>query len=658
MTATEGNEIYELLANESTTAGYFFIHPVINKTGTQYYIKRNTVSGDKLNYAILSTTPSEWRFGLTEDLVKPYYDRAGYVGGLNADGKTAYEAASTLQAKQTVVYNDANIVQYKPGYYRLHNQPGVSDIDPVRYASGYLHDIEKTARTETFQKTATDDANMVSQANVLTTLGNYYFKIGGSTYKKVAVTSVYKAEPATNATYTTTTSNETEWAAAGAIPMHFYSKKGVAGTFNGDISPLKSGFTVTNATRGNIPVPATEYDPSTIFYFNGAAVDAPTLPTSKMSTQGLYVKGDQTDDDHGDAKMTATAGDATTFTIMDIGGAVFLIHDGTPPPTRKYFHFSQSYEVNSVNMKYDLKYFHNSPTDDAKWCLEPANNQGMMVATNDGGDGYFYSTFCAPFDVALPKDDGSNIYYAYVCNAWNTEIIHPTKTPASGDYLAGEFVPAGTPVILRTTDNTGKIKLTLPNTSPTTPAVSCIFTGKYLEQLLATEVTSSSNTVYAFGLPITGYEGVTTTSGDTNGDITGVLDGVKADKGVGFYINATPNKEKHEEQGQWTPNNRYVIHNKIFYRATEDSGSSARGMTRGGVDFVPVVFDWEESEKGGYGQQEEDELTERREYVGDGCVYDMQGRRVATEQQVLDGTWKQRVAPGIYIINGKKLLVE
>ena len=58
-----------------------------------------------------------------------------------------------------------------------------------------------------------------------------------------------------------------------------------------------------------------------------------------------------------------------------------------------------------------------------------------------------------------------------------------------------------------------------------------------------------------------------------------------------------------------------------------------------------------------YKERQSDEMNERREYVGDGCVYDMQGRRVATEQQVLDGTWKQRVSPGIYIINGKKISV-
>ena len=65
--------------------------------------------------------------------------------------------------------------------------------------------------------------------------------------------------------------------------------------------------------------------------------------------------------------------------------------------------------------------------------------------------------------------------------------------------------------------------------------------------------------------------------------------------------------------------------------------------------FVPVIFDDEE--------EQEEELTPNgsREIVGDGCVYDLMGRKVATREQVEDGSWKQRVATGIYIINGKKI---
>ena len=258
----------------------------------------------------------------------------------------------------------------------------------------------------------------------------------------------------------------------------------------------------------------------------------------------------------------------------------------------------------------------------------------LKVTMNNGGDGYYYATFCAPFDVLLT--DGES--YAYVCTEWNTTGIHPAKVPAVGEtYAAGKFVPAGTPVIFRTTDNSGSISLTLPNSSPTS-AVTCIFTGKYLEQML---VADASHDVYTFGLPFTS----TVTIDRTDGSITAPLI-EQATTGVGFYINATPNKENDPLQSNWNRNNRYVLHNKIYYRAGS-SGSSAPAVTRG-VEFVPVRFDGEEP------GEEELQPDGSVLVVGDGCIYDLMGRKVATKEQVEDGTWRERLAPGFYILNGKK----
>lgn len=562
------NSVYELLANESTTAGYFLVHPVVNKTGTQYYMRDNSGTME------LSETPSEWTFGLSEDVMRPYYEGAGNIGGLNTTGKTAYETAAKisdpqrrLMEIQDVVYNHDNngsdpdnpnyIVHFAPGYYRLHNQPGSEGISPLRYASGYLHDMEKTAGAEST-----------------------------------------------------------------AIPMHFYSRVSVSTTFEGEEAVnLNTGFTKTNATQGAIPVPSTEYDPSTIFYFTGASVSSVNI-----STQGLNVLGN---------KMTT--GDGTTFTITDIGGAIVALSGAGS----NYLRYDQSDADHIYDLTYDAV-----GNESARWCMEPAGKQGLMIATNDGGDGYFYSTFCAPFDVQLPKDAGSNSYYAYVCTEWNSQSIHPAKVPANNtisDDSEGKFVPAGTPVIIRTTNNTGSIKLTLPKNSPTS-ALPCVFTGKYLEQLLATEITADDK-VYAFGLPITGYE-ITTTSGGSNGVITNLVARDQAKKGVGFYVNATPNKELGADNGLWTPNNRYVLHNKIYYRSGS-SGSSAPAVTRG-VDFVPVIFDGDEP------GEEELQPDGSVQVVGDGCIYDLMGRKVATKEQVEDGTWRERLAPGIYILNGKK----
>jgi len=88
---------------------------------------------------------------------------------------------------------------------------------------------------------------------------------------------------------------------------------------------------------------------------------------------------------------------------------------------------------------------------------------------------------------------------------------------------------------------------------------------------------------------------------------------------------------------------------KIYYRPSEAPGVSPAPKQNRAPEFIPVVFDDEEE------QDEELKPDGTREVIGDGCVYDLMGRKVATREQVEDGSWKQRVATGIYIINGKKI---
>ena len=80
----------------------------------------------------------------------------------------------------------------------------------------------------------------------------------------------------------------------------------------------------------------------------------------------------------------------------------------------------------------------------------------------------------------------------------------------------------------------------------------------------------------------------------------------------------------------------------MYYRYTPSPSPS-----RGDIQFVPVNFDDYE------GEEEQDGVKEQT--VGDNRVYDLLGRCVATEEQVKDGTWKQNLRPGIYILNGRKI---
>lgn len=578
------NSVYELLANSSTTSGYFRVHPVVNKDGAQYYMYNNSSTGAMT----LETTPTEWAFGLSEEVMRPYYEAAGYIGGLNDDGKDAYEAAlnvdgelAKLMALQDVVYNHDNdgsdpsdpnyIVHYTPGYYRLHSQPGSSDITTPRYMSGYTHALERDVNGDN------DEAD--------------------------------------------------------AIPLHFYEveKYDINNPTFKDLRKAGSAYTETPATRGDIPLVTVDKDPASIFYFPyGSAVS----PTSKISTQGLYVK---------DNKMTATAASATSFTIVDIGAGIVALQNGVN--FLKYAQNEKPYEVKLDNTA--------STVESARWCMQPvqknftagAGEMPLKVVTNYGGDEYYYTTFYAPFDVLLTSTNDVAYIVPSMTTATKQYLLHPKKigevnTGANADN--DQFIPANTPVIIRTKNTGGEVTMALPTTTPSSH-VSCVFSGEYLEQMLDADPDDS---VFVFGRSYTHSDEFTYEV--ASGIVTPA--GLELDKGVGFYINANNNRESNATKTMWTRNNKYVYGNKIYYRAAIANPSTSRETTRG-IDFIPVVFDMDEEEPD---IREQDDDENGGAVADDICVYDLQGRIVATEQQVKEGTWRNQVPAGVYILRSAR----
>ena len=246
--------------------------------------------------------------------------------------------------------------------------------------------------------------------------------------------------------------------------------------------------------------------------------------------------------------------------------------------------------------------------------------------------------FTAP-DIVL---DPEYRYNAYICKKWHDTGVNPTPVPKVSTYNEGKFVPAGTPVIIRTSDESGSIKLALPSSEPTPSDpvnLGCVFSGKYLEQMLTPDATHD---VYTLGLQFTTPVEIDRTTGAITAELP-----EKANNGVGFYINANPNKENNPSQSLWFRNNRYVLHNKIYYREGAASGASAPQQRA--PEFVPVIFGDEE-------EQKEMNPDGTMEMVGDGCIYDLMGRKVATREQVEDGSWWNQATPGVYILNGRKVI--
>ena len=274
----------------------------------------------------------------------------------------------------------------------------------------------------------------------------------------------------------------------------------------------------------------------------------------------------------------------------------------------------------------------------------------LTLVGNNGNDKHFYTTFYAPFDALLT--DAANDT-AFVVTVWNDEIITPKEIGQynTGDYAGNsQFIPANTPVIIRSkkasTASTSSINLALPTTTPASTPVSCVFKGEYLEQMLQQSYDymsdHSADYVYVFGLE---YAGTFTEPGDFA--TTGLINATAPSptKELGFFKNMNRNRESSEYRSSWTRNNKYVYGNKIYYRA-DDPVSPARAETRG-IDFVPVLFDVEPGDE---------EQQESQTVVGDNRIYDMQGRCVATEEQVKDGSWRQSLSKGMYILNGKKFM--
>lgn len=635
------NSIYELL--EGNTPGYFHFHPVANYQGTQVYFNPEWAddNGDGTNeYLIrLKSNAVDFTFGLSAELMKPYFDRAGYVGGLK---KSVYDAPANaalvaamksanpvltpaqLMAAQNLVYHAENIVQLgKSGYYRLHSPLGISGIDPVRYVSGYTHLTELTG-----------DGKLTHSA----------------------------------------------------IPMHFYEKNSSEVRQFTDFK--EGGFTPSYATRGDITISPVEKDPASIFYFE--KIDDSEIPVAvpiadkdrynlgTFSTQELFIKGQkgqayvngaevssevESVGERPAALMTNEKNNATKLFVMDLGGGVLLIHDNVTASGRrylKYLSYDYYYDTEGHSTIYDMKLTNHTHTDHAKFCMQPVQDtetQGInemplkLDLKQDKRNNYYYASFYAPFDVLLTDADND---MAFICKHWDTEILHLKKV---GHYNTGDncpadykgsnqFVPAGTPVIIRS--NKSVVTLALPTKTPSTTlaesyknTVENIFMGEYLEQLLP-KPTEDILDVYTFGYPMTAKH---VDSDKSTGEIT-FDQQQKSESDMGFYINATPNREYAADMGSWIRNNRYVYGNKIYYRVNS-SGSAPRRDT---PEFIPVVFDDDDED-----EDIEDDLSGAQR-IHDNRVYDLQGRCVATEQEVKDGTWKLRLPAGVYILNGQKVM--
>lgn len=365
------------------------------------------------------------------------------------------------------------------------------------------------------------------------------------------------------------------------------------------------------AIRINEAKTAALSDPSTIFYFKGFN---DVNGACKISTQGLYLDGN---------KLYKAEPASNNCYYEDIGGCLVQLrtdddNDGTP----RYMSYRQNFmnteqdNDRSVNMMYCFQSngysrFYLQPIGTEEDNLEP-----LQLKTNNGGDGYYYSSLYVPYDVMLPE--GAEAFaglrdHTVNGKSWITCYTIDHFYAFKGDEsLKRRFVPAGTPVLVRT-KSTGPCDIMLNPQSPQNPSKPStddastiagrnIFKGTYLARVYASgdDEYNANGTVYVFGM----------------GDVSSK---------VGFFRN----KNKLDDG---VVNNWYLKNNKMYYLDTSEGSSGAKSFA--------LEFDEGELPTGIVRNEGDvDAPTDNR-------VYDLSGRRV------------EHPAKGVYIRNGRKIVIK
>lgn len=365
------------------------------------------------------------------------------------------------------------------------------------------------------------------------------------------------------------------------------------------------------ALRINEAKTAALADPATIFYFKDFNAENGGC---KISTQGLYLDGNM---------LYKAEPESNNCYYEDIGGCLVQLHttddkSGTPRymSYRQNFMNNESDDDRSVNLMYCFQSngysrFYLQPIGTEEDNLEP-----LQMKTNNGQDGYYYSSLYVPYDVMLPE--GAEAFaglrdHTVNGKSWITCYTIDHFYAFKGDEsLKRRFVPAGTPVLVRT-KSTEPCDIMLNPQSPQNPSKPStddastiagrnIFKGTYLARVYASgdDEYNANGTVYVFGM----------------GDVSSK---------VGFFRN----KNKLDNG---VVNNWYLKNNKMYYLDTSEGSSGAKSFA--------LEFDEGELPTGIVRNEGDvDAPTDNR-------VYDLSGRRV------------EHPAKGVYIRNGRKIVIK
>ena len=522
----------------------------------------------------------------TKEQLLPYYNRAGYVGGLKADVATNAEfsyggatvnvpdlfsklnagTATNAEFNQAwaIVHDPANIVPFEDGFYRIRAYSADNQMVGGQYVSGYLHQNEMN----------------------------------------------------------------------GTTPLHLHEKQGVTSNYTKLESYDGNEWMEDYVGKTSLEVLSPENDPASIFY-----ITRDNNNYIKMQNQGMVVSENMLEDE-----SDANDGDKL-FQIQDIGLTAFQLRSkaneanetsylSCSPNTIKHGVKNNAAELGvseGINDGMTIK------THDTMWLLQKVGTGTgelpLNLKMNNGKDDYYYSTFCAPYDIVMPEGVVAFIMTGGITDVdadgknCTMELVRLSNYTNNDNYLVDyrgkdNYIPANTPVVLRAAkadaeafSTSGVALVTLPNKAPSSVAPSANKFGSNLLSGTIPDYVSSEKQVYVFGM---------------------------VSNKVGFYVNATKNPVTNVKDNTYVPHHKaYLVYDKEFTTGT------ANGFTFffNEDDFVPEPDEPEEPDV-------VDGITDSQVGTGDidwehEPVYDLHGRRVYPP-----------LHRGVYIVRGKKFVIK
>ena len=358
---------------------------------------------------------------------------------------------------------------------------------------------------------------------------------------------------------------------------------------------------------------AAEYDPASIFWFNDTEEAGTNYPRYYVKTQGLSLTGNG-----------LGTGEGFECRYEDIGAGIMQLKSQSEDNDRHYDYLScAGGDETSTNHCFDEQnglyktrfYLQPVGTGGNELPFKMKMNKGHLESAEDSKLAalpYTYTSIYVPYDLLIPENvdieafiGTTEHYYSKRTDAADTYYdqdeyalvchsidMHQTVEDNDKNDISARFIPAETPVIFRSKSGVTDVTFTIPTNAPSESTIP-ENTNTFKGTYLKT--TNESEQIRIFGRE----------TNATTKKLTGR---------VGLF----------PRQSTSTP----LTNNKVYYIQKDHSSDASR---------KGIFFDFDDDGETG--------IVTAQSRIGNGAYYDLQGRKL-----------KHTTKPGIYIVNGRKMV--